>query len=57
MKEEAKPFEVFLCYQKSSGKDYADHLKTGLEEVGLHTFEDCKDIPYRKYRARMGLKS
>lgn len=43
--EAAKPFEVFLCYKKSSGKDYADHLKTGLEEVGLHTFEDCKDIP------------
>ena len=31
--------------QESSGKDYADHLKSGLEEVGLHTFEDCKDIP------------
>lgn len=44
-KGERKPFEVFLCYKKSSGKDYADHLKTGLEEVGLHTFEDCKDIP------------
>ena len=44
-KEEGKPFEVFLCYKKSSGKDYADHLKVGLEEVGLHTFEDCKDIP------------
>lgn len=42
---EAKPFEVFLCYKKSSGKDYADHLKLGLEEVGFHTFEDCKDIP------------
>jgi hypothetical protein len=40
-----KPLEVFLCYKKSSGKDYADHLKSGLEEVGLHTFEDCKDIP------------
>jgi hypothetical protein len=41
----SKPFEVFLCYKKSSGKDYADHLKAGLEELGLHTFEDCKDIP------------
>ena len=40
-----RPFEVFLCYKKSSGKDYADHLKTGLEKLGLHTFEDCKDIP------------
>jgi hypothetical protein len=43
--EEHRSFEVFLCYKKSSGKDYADHLKSGLEEVGLHTFEDCKDIP------------
>ena len=42
---ESRPFEVFLCYKKSSGRDYADHLKSGLEEVGLHTFEDCKDIP------------
>ena len=41
----SRPFEVFLCYKKSSGKDYADHLKSGLEELGLHTFEDCKDIP------------
>ncbi len=43
--EESRPFDVFLCYKKSSGKDYADHLKTGLEELGLHTFQDCKDIP------------
>jgi hypothetical protein len=40
----SRPFDVFLCYKKSSGKDYADHLKAGLEELGLHTFEDCKDI-------------
>ncbi len=40
-----KPFDVFLCYKKSSGRDFADHLKAGLEELGLHTFEDCKDIP------------
>ena len=41
----SRSFEVFLCYKKSSGKDYAGHLKTGLEELGLHTFEDCQDIP------------
>ena len=41
----SRSFDVFLCYKKSSGKDYADHLKAGLEELGLHTFEDCKDIP------------
>ena len=40
-----RPFVVFLCYKKSSGKDYADHLKVGLDELGLHTFQDCKDIP------------
>ena len=40
-----KPFVVFLCYKKSSGKDYADHLKVGLDELGLHTFQDSKDIP------------
>jgi hypothetical protein len=44
-KEPAKPFQAFICYKKSSGKDYADHLKSGLEEVGVHTFEDCRDIP------------
>ncbi len=43
--EVTRPFDVFLCYKKSSGKDFADHLKAGLEELGLHTFEDCKDIP------------
>ena len=43
--KKSRPFDVFLCYKKSSGKDYADHLKAGLEELGLHTFEDCKDIP------------
>jgi TIR domain len=43
--EDSRPFDVFLCYKKSSGKDYADHLKTGLEELGLHTFQDCQDIP------------
>ncbi len=41
----SRPFVVFLCYKKSSGKDYADHLKVGLDELGLHTFQDCKDIP------------
>jgi hypothetical protein len=41
----SKPFDVFLCYKKSSAKDFADHLKAGLEELGLHTFIDSKDIP------------
>ncbi|MCL4430018.1 MAG: toll/interleukin-1 receptor domain-containing protein [Chloroflexi bacterium] len=43
--KDSRPFDVFICYKKSSGKDYADHLKAGLEELGLHSFEDCRDIP------------
>jgi hypothetical protein len=38
-------FDIFLCHKKSSGKDFADHLKAGLEELGYHTFLDSKDIP------------
>ncbi len=40
-----KPFEVFICHKKSSGKDFAEHLKAGLEELGYHAFLDSKDIP------------
>ena len=40
-----RPFDIFLCHKKSSGKDFADHLKSGLEELGYHTFLDSKDIP------------
>jgi hypothetical protein len=40
-----KPFVIFLCHKKSSGKDFADHLKAGLEELGYHSFLDSKDIP------------
>jgi hypothetical protein len=39
------PFKVFICHKKSSGKDYAEHLKTGLDELGYHAFLDSKDIP------------
>lgn len=40
-----EPFKVFICHKKSSGKDYAEHLKTGLDELGYHAFLDSKDIP------------
>jgi NAD-dependent SIR2 family protein deacetylase len=40
-----RSFDIFLCHKKSSGKDFADHLKRGLEEMGYHTFLDSKDIP------------
>ena len=36
---------MFICHKKSSGKDFADHLKAGLEELGYHSFLDSKDIP------------
>jgi hypothetical protein len=41
----SRPYDIFLCHKKSSGKDFADHLKVGLEELGYHTFLDSKDIP------------
>jgi hypothetical protein len=40
-----KTFEIFICHKKSSGKDFAEHLKAGLEELGYHSFLDSKDIP------------
>lgn len=40
-----KSFDIFLCHKKSTGKDFADHLKAGLEELGYHTFLDSKEIP------------
>jgi hypothetical protein len=39
-----KPFDVFICHKKSSGKDFAEHLKAGLEELGysaLNTKAEC----------------
>ena len=42
---QSRQFDIFLCHKKSSGKDFADHLKAGLEELGYHTFLDSKDIP------------
>jgi hypothetical protein len=42
-----KPFDVFICHKKSSGLDYAKHLKAGLEELGLHSFLDSDDIPVK----------
>jgi hypothetical protein len=40
-----RPYDVFICHKKSSGLDFAKHLKSGLEELGLHTFFDTEDIP------------
>lgn len=38
-------FDVFICYKRNSGEDFAEHLKKGLEELGVHAFLDTKDIP------------
>jgi hypothetical protein len=40
--------------QKSSAKDFADHLEAGLEELGLHTFLDSKDIPLSVINKEVG---
>ena len=45
MGKNLKPYDIFICHKKSSGKDFADHLKAGLEELGYHSFLDSKDIP------------
>jgi hypothetical protein len=42
-----KPFDVFICHKKSSGNDFAKHLKKGLEELGIHAFYDSEDIPQK----------
>jgi hypothetical protein len=42
-----KPYDVFICHKKSSGMDFAKHLKAGLEEMGLHAFFDTLDIPLK----------
>jgi hypothetical protein len=42
-----KPYEVFICHKKSSGNDFAKHLKKGLEEFGIHAFYDSEDIPLK----------
>ena len=39
-----KPYDVFICYKKNSGKDFAEHLEVGLEELGLRSFIDRNDI-------------
>ena len=45
MRENLKPFDVFICYKISSARDFAEHLKAGMEELGLHSFLSSKDLP------------
>lgn len=42
-------FDAFICYKRNSGEDFAEHLKKGLEELGVHAFLDIRDIP-EKFR-------
>jgi hypothetical protein len=44
-------FEAFICYKRDTAEDFAEHLKTGLEISGIHTFLDTKDIP-NKFRGK-----
>lgn len=42
-----KTFGVFICYKISSAKDFAEHLKAGLEELGIHSFLSSRDLPQK----------
>jgi len=41
----AMDFKVFICYKRRTAKDFAVHLKAGLEDDGIHAFLDILDIP------------
>jgi len=45
--EPTKPFDGFICYKRSSGEDFAEHLQCGLNEFGFSAFLDTLDIPAR----------
>lgn len=38
-------FKIFICYIRDTGKDFASHLKKGLERQGIHAFLDIEDVP------------
>lgn len=38
-------FAVFICYKRLSAEDFAETLKKSLEEFGVRSFLDTKDIP------------
>ncbi len=46
---EAKPlkYDVFICYRRDTGGDFATHLKSGLEREGKRAFLDIIDIPQK----------
>jgi len=40
-----RQYEVFISYYRDTGSPLADHLKKGLEKVGISAFVDRFDIP------------
>jgi len=38
-------WDVFICYKRISGEDFAEAVKKILEECNVHAFLDIKDIP------------
>lgn len=40
-----KDWDVFICYKRISGEDFAEAVKKILEECNVHAFLDIKDIP------------
>lgn len=47
MEETNDDWDVFICYKRISGEDFAEALKKILEECHVHAFLDIKDIPSR----------
>jgi hypothetical protein len=41
----SKDWDIFICYKRLSGQDFAEALKKFLEECNLNAFLDIKDIP------------
>jgi len=38
-------YSVTILYYQKTGNEFANHLKDGLEDVGVRTFLDTRDIP------------
>jgi len=43
-KEEESQYDIFICYYTRSGKNFAEHLKNGLFDVGIKAFVASQDI-------------
>jgi len=45
MSAEEVHYSVTISYYQRTGSEFANHLKDGLEDVGIKTFLDARDIP------------